>query len=120
MSHKRVDRTERRTLDVVLVNETVAIGYPLLAVVADTSLSEVAFLTPNGIAHMEPERRSPCAYGCVVEYICTLLAHFVFYAYDSLAILNTGIGEVRTNSRELRTDTIELEETEVVLLDYVL
>ena len=49
MSHKRVDRTERRTLDEVLVNETVAIGYPLLAVVADTSLSEVAFLTPNGL-----------------------------------------------------------------------
>ncbi len=120
VGHQRVDGADRRVLHEVLVNEAVAVGNPLLAVVAHANLSEVAFLTPYGIGDVEPEGRSPGTHSRVVEDVGTGLAHLVLDGDDGLAVLDAGVGEVGPYCRSLRADAVKLEEAEVVLLYHVL
>ena len=68
---------------------------------------------------MEPEGWSPCADSCVVEYVGACLANVALDADNSLSIFDTSVTRIRTISRALRADTVELEESEIVLLNHV-
>ena len=120
VSHQCVDRTNRRSLYEVLINQTVAIGNPALTVGAlVTCLAVITLLTPYGICEVEPEWRSPGSYCGVEEDVWTLLAYGTLDADDGLGILLTSGSFIGTDGRSLCTDAIKLEEAEVVTVDHV-
>ena len=115
MGHEGVDGAEGGVLHKVLIDEAVAIGNPLFAVVAHPDFAEVALLAPHGIGHVEPEGGCPRADGGVEEDVfLDVAAHHAFGADDALGIFfahGAGVGPYGT---ELGTDAVELEEAEVI------
>ena len=118
MCHQCIDRTDRRVLNVVLVNEAVAVSDPLFAVDrVVTSFAVVIFLTPSSISDLVPERRCPSTYSSVEEDIfAEFFANVAFEADDTFSIFVTYVACIRTCSRELSRDTVELEEAIVTLV----
>ena len=117
MRHQRVDGTDRRVLHKVLVHQAVAISDPLFTVGALVSdFTIVIFLTPHRIGVLEPERRCPGAHCSVEENVGPDgFAHHAFCIDDTFCIL-IAIGIVfGASSREEITDTIKLEEAEIIV-----
>ena len=68
---------------------------------------------------MEPERRGPGAYRGVDEDIGLHLTHLALYLDDAFCILLAGSALVGTYSAELCTDSVELEEIELVVREHL-
>ena len=99
MGHQRVDGADRRVGHVVLVNETVAVGDPVLAVdavVADGAV--VVLLSPGGVGVVVPEGRSPGADGGVEEDVALeFFADVALEADDAFGVLVAGVACVGTD-----------------------
>ena len=120
VGHQRVDGAEGRVGHVVLVNEVVAVGDPLLAVGALVAhIVIVVLLSPYGIGELEPEGRSPGAHGGVEEHVGLDGADVALDADDALGIFNTRVAGVGTYGRELGRNAVELEEVEAVVSQHV-
>ena len=121
MGHQSVDGTDGRISNIVLVNQVVTIGNPVLALVAVVAnLVVVVLLTPCSIGNLVPEGRSPSTYGGVEEDILAeLLTYVTLQTDDALGILVAYVAIVGTYRRELARDAVELEEYIVVATELI-
>ena len=117
--HEVVDGAERRVLHEVLIDEAVAIRYPLLAAVAlIADGAPVHLLPPHGIGHLEPEGRRPGADGGVEEDVGLHFAQLLLDVDDAFGILLARHSAVGARGAELRADAVELEVVEVVRVEH--
>ena len=100
MSHQCIDWTDWRVLNIVLINQTVAVCNPVLTVDAVvTNAAVVILLTPCSIGNLIPEWRSPSTYCSVEEDILAeVLTYITLETDDTLGVLVTCITCIRTYS----------------------
>ncbi len=97
------------------MHQAVAVGNPLVAVVAHANRSEVVFLPPYGIRITEPERGGPGAHGAIDVKVPLLLAQGVQHADDAFRILLVA-GALGV---EMGADAVEFEVLHVVVLHHL-
>ena len=118
VGHERVDGADGRVGHVVLVDQAVAVGNPVLTVAAVVACRTVVILlSPGGIRVVVPEGACPGADRGVEEDVALqFLAHVTFEADDAFGILIARVACIRTCGRELGRNAVKLEEAEVALV----
>ena len=117
VGHDVVDGAERGVYHIAVVHQVVAVGDPLLSLVALVANDvPVVALAPGGIGVLKPERRSPRA-GCGVDedVVLHVFAQFLFDADNSLAVFQSAVGGVGARGIGNAAQAVELEAVEVVV-----